>query len=430
MSSSTGRRRRRSLLNWLLFLPPGRRHSFWPGIVVTVVLTVINAGCQHWGAYERLEWADLDRLQSVNSAANSKIVLVTIGDDDYANPALFGSQRPLKADVLIRLVGAACQLNRAAVGVNIFTDTWTDEHRGALSSQIPPDCDVVWAREAVPIEGERDKGLFRLANAAGGEAAFDSLCSGLTPFRPGRDGVVRDYLLQVLVKDDRTLNSVSARYATMVSAMATKGTRCGFSGRLPIADADRAARIRFSPRANFRRIPAGVLLSAGGESSESVLRSLRALDRDGQAFMLIGATFRDSSDVYMTPIGSLPGVEVLAHALATAKSNQPIRASSWHVSWMVTLVAGILLVLVVWASRLRLLFGAALSLTLAVAATLGICSYLFSYYGYFLSVFVSTAGAAIGAIVNMTSQSQSLSMRKGFETFRAEFLERIAKRTA
>jgi len=423
MVTTSGRRRRRSLLHWLVFLAPGRRRSFWPGIVVTVVVTVINSGCQYWSGYDRLEWAGLDQLmQSVNALEHSRIVLVTIGDDDFANPSLFAAQRPLKPDVVIRLVAAACQLKPAAVGVNIFTDTWTDEHREALSSQIPPDCDVAWARNATPIENDREH--FRLGGTAGGAAATESLCSGLTMFPAGSDGVVREYQWQAMVRDDRSANSVAAHYATLVSATGSLGKACGFSGRL-LGDAERIARIRFSPDAGFRRIPAGVLIEAAKAPNDPGMRAMQGLDRESQAVVLIGGAFRDAGDTYLTPIGRIPGVEVLAHALSTAKSNQPIRIASWPISLIVNLVSGILIVLIVWASGLRLVFGTALSVTLAVAATLGLCDFLFNYYGYFPSVFVSMAGAAAGAIVAMTWPALGWpAMKRGFDTFLAEYRER------
>jgi len=82
-------------------------------------------------------------------------------------------------------------------------------------------------------------------------------------------------------------------------------------------------------------------------------------------------------------------------------------------------------VLIVWASGLRLVFGTALSVTLAVAATLGLCDFLFNYYGYFPSVFVSMAGAAAGASVAMTWPSLGWpAMKKGFDTFLAEYRQR------
>jgi CHASE2 domain-containing sensor protein len=303
------------------------------------------------------------------------------------------------------------------VAVDIVSDTWTDEHREELSS-IPANCDVVWLRSATPIENDAEH--FRLGDEPGGTATSISLCSGLIPFHAVPGAFVRDYLLQVPVRDDRSANSVAAHYATLVSAMGTGGTSCGFSGR-PLTRGQRTARIRFSPGANFRRIPAGVLVGATQNPDNSDFRSMRALDRDGQALVLIGGTFRDGGDVYMTPIGSLPGVEVLAHALATAKSNQPIREVIWPLSLLVNLVVGSLIVLAVWASEVRVVFGVVLALTLAVHATLGICYLLFGYFGYFLPVFVSLAGSALGVMVmNWPSKS----VKDDFKAFLEEYRQR------
>ena len=411
---------RRALLRWLLFLPPGHRHALWPGIVIAIVASVLNATCQHLGAYKRFEWADLDKLvQFADTGRSTPIVLVTIGDDDYADEQLFASRRPLNARTVIRLIRAACELAPAVVGVDIFTDTWTEEDRREFSLMPLGNCKVVWARDARPIESE--PATFELGRASGSDA--DTACMGLAVLETSDDGVVREYRKNVLVRDVNSESSVATPYATLVTALASLGEACGIEANAQSETGEGRAKIRFSSNAEFRRLSAGVLLTAAEAPDGRIMQALRTHVVAGQTIVLIGGTFRDGRDVYMTPVGMMPGVEILAHAVATAQSGRPIREVSWQASLLLDLVVGCGLVWIVSKSRLRLLWGIALSTLVAVASTLIVCYALFSYLGYFLSVFVSAAGAVLGAIVDMTWHP----MKNEFNAFRAEY-RRLARR--
>lgn len=374
------------------------------------------------GAYELFEWTDLDKLLRSGSALQTRpTLLVTIGDEDFADPQLFGGMRPLRTETVVRLVAAACAFEPAVVGVDLLTDHWTAADRQALGVAVDSDCTVVWARDGDAAMDANGSRYYRLRTVVDGVGPNERLCMGLPVYQPDRDGVVRNYQTVVSAVPPGAPSKAPEPYATLIHAVTEEGRACDFHaapGATPVPQ-----KIRYSFGRSFARVPARTLLDAAGATDGALWHSLKTNVVGAHPIVLIGATFRDAKDVYMTPIGPLSGIDIVAHGSATIASGRPIHIVGPFHSLLIDAIVGSGIVVIVAASRLRLVWGTLLSLTLSFAGAFAICFFLFDYFGRFLSVFASISGAVLGSVVDMMWGP----MWRNVQAFIAEY-HRLSKR--
>ncbi len=378
-----------------------------PGLVLVVIVAVANAACMERGCYQRFELADLDPLLRASAPAARATSLVLIYDEDYTN--LFGAKSPLDPANVLKLVRAVCDFNPALVGVDLLTTSeWSAQNRLDAMSTLSG-CPIVWVRDALlNVAGDVDaasaSARFILGGVLGNEGPPEvtnkdspGVCAALPVFETDADGLVRVYRTHALASIRG--NSHSQPYTTFVWAMASpnpSAPRCGFEGGVGSSSIDRRKKIRFFDRSSLRRLPATQVLNAAEHRGRLFNIMQQQVLKPGSR-VVVGGAFRHARDRYATPIGSLDGAELLAHAIET--EGHQIREVEWPYSLLADIGLGSALLWGLNRLRLRMLWETILSSVLAGLAALFVCWALFSYYGYFLGVFGSFAGIILGAAV-------------------------------
>ena len=423
---------RLELLRWVFFAepaPPRAWTHILPALATVLAASSINATCQSAGWYERLEWVDLDRLQTSamrrGPAANVTLVLIT--DREYEDPALFRNTSPLDPDAIVRIVRAVCGFGPAIVGVDLLTSDWPPDGDRLASLGAP--CHVIWSQDVLePESAERsndDPPLMVLlpGKVLGREGAPAGGCAALPVLARDSDGVVRYYRARHPVRRE---NAGIEYEPTLAWALAggANGHRCVGGAN---AEADTTPRkIRFTHNATITRVHARHVLEAVDEGAASLRQSLTSL-LAGRT-VIIGGAYRHGRDVHATSVGPLQGAEVTANAVLT--ETDPIVSVDPWLSLAVDIAVGVVLLLVIVRLRLRWLWALIASSLGAAAAAFVISWTLFNYTGYFLAVFGSLAGVVVGVLVDLWWEAawrRWKEWRAEFEVRRAEISARVRR---
>ena len=374
----------RQLWQWTFRLE--RRNPLKPGLVLVALVAVVNAACMGRGCYERFEVADLDPLLRTAAPSAKRTSLVLINDEDYAT--LFGGKSPLEPMIVIKLIRAVCDFEPQLIGVDLLTSEWTDDDRKD-AMPILSGCPIVWVRDAL-LDGPDELAIssqparFILEGVIGpqgppevSDTHSQPVCAALPVLETDADGIVRAYRTHALAR--LRGNSDSRPYASFVWAMASPDSsapRCGFEGGIDSPSVGTPKKIRFFDNSSLRRVPATQVVNAAQERGPLFANlQKQVLKKDSR--VIIGGAFRHARDRYATPVGSLQGAELLAHAIET--EGQEIRDVKWQYSLLADIGLGSVLLWGLNRMRLRLLWETMLSSLLAGFATLFVCWALFKY---------------------------------------------------
>lgn len=350
---------------------------------ILVVVSVAVAFAEHAGWLQSFENPALDAfVASVAPRDSGHAFLVVIDDEAYNT--VFQGQSPLDPDALRTLLKAVLAAQPAAVAVDIDTSTsrfsaWRDDE--ALRS-------VVWARDAVPA----DKGVVRMENVLGGPDAA-GLRWGLALLPTDPDGLIRRYQRSFAVAGPTA--GPSGQHITAPSlGVAAADTYCSSAskpacGGSRVAANDDSHDIRLltfgGTRTRFKRLSATAVLASASQPWWTQSSPLKG------RLVLVGGTYRAARDEYITPLGPLAGVELVAQA-AEAEIGGGVRPVSHTIMLLVELLAGVLFVYLNW----RFPPGNTLSLVVNSAATLvvvAVASYItfsaFSYWATFIPIGLS-----------------------------------------
>ncbi len=364
-----------------------------PGFVVIALVVAINAYLSLHGMYEQFEWTDGDKL--LQNARNVKPVLpvsiVSIDEEAYRD--LFHSQSPLAAAPLVDIVQSICAFHPRRVGVDIFTGEWQpDEQIKAMKRirTLSAGCNIVWIRDATYVSrGIEGTPFFRLGAVLGTGEPARGVCSALPVFVPDRDGVVRHIQKDPLTE---TAHGVSP-YETFNKALATG--ECGFV--VNQSDNREPVKIRFTGNNQLRIVNAKLVLEEAKESRSEFGRALGLTD----SVVILGGFYRAARDQYATPIGELTGTQIIANAV----SGTPISGVWWPILSFLELVTDLVLYWLLWWTRLRSFWSTIVSILVGVLLAFYISWRAFSYGGFFIGVFGSLAGIALGTVADLIFDS-------------------------
>lgn len=394
-------------LCWVFFIRRDRNeqvHELLRGIVILVVVAFTNNLIESSGLYEPLEWLDIDRLQnSATLTEAKKIFLVIIEDEDYERQ--FKGTSPLDKDNLTNLIAHICNSDPGVIGVDIATDHWwKDERYGdmyyekVVKPKLKEGCRVVWAAEVrnqKEVEGD-PLPLDLLGKVVGKSEPPPGVCTAVPVFPRDRDWVVRHYQPWVWIMPSSGHSPTPRRFWTFVSALAEyeKGSVCGGVPDYVTDDAPGDKKIRFSSDYLLSHIPAGLFLDAVSINPTAFRHILK------DKIVILGVNHKHARDLHVTPLGLLPGPNVIGDAVFTARSA-PIKIVPHWVSFVVHIFVGtVLLILLIW-SGLRWLWATIASVLLTGLAAFVLVWELFNYGGYFFSVFGGLIGVVIAEMVNV-----------------------------
>ncbi|MET0626218.1 MAG: CHASE2 domain-containing protein [Pyrinomonadaceae bacterium] len=344
---------------------PGQRS--WRDIGIQVLKTsaamavVLGASAlaARLGILPNVESVALDAQMRFNRPREgSQVALVTIDDDDYRT--LFNARSPLDREQLRNILAAIARERPSVIGVDL--DTSDPAYAGF---EVPADWPtVVWGR----VGRAQAEGKLRLSGVLGGREP--PACSGVVAMRLDDDGVARHYRREFLEKDlcdpatcraGAGRDDAAARAEKLCevtscplpafpwavlqahSAVSKEFTREDFR---KLKDATRDGgelAVRFAGPAEQTQTPAGDCADAHAPA-ESQSRTLKAGQRiqltageilhnaeaasaqprpdefrplEGKIVLLGGTYSSYFRDEHRTPLGVMPGVELLAQVVET-----------------------------------------------------------------------------------------------------------------
>ena len=389
------------LLRWVFFSDDRSNfvRLFRIGLLPVVLTAVINAGCQHFGYYERAEWADLDRLQRTAApVAANRVVLVLVSDRDYAE--IFNQISPLDPQKVAQIVQAICRFGPRVVGVDLLTADWTLEDRERTKSF--GSCPVRWIADVADVGRDADgpTGLTPvvLGKVLGESTATSAACWGLSALQPDADGVVRRYTThQPAVIADSSNPRPVRNIALALAKGPWSASECPSDS--PPEGWERRKKIPFSHGDAFRRTHAKLVLDSMDRQQQSLFETLKQGIFTDAPTVILGGAYRQARDRHRTPIGMLHGSEILANVVYTERVGREIVDVSPWISLLVDLTIGALLLAGVTWLRLRWPWALVLSASVAIGAAFLISWGLYGYYGYFLGVFGAMCGVVLGVAV-------------------------------
>jgi CHASE2 domain-containing sensor protein len=293
------------------------------------------------GFLNGFEMFSLDRLLRIHDRqVSKKIVIVEITDEDYNNRDLFAGKSPLDSHLLVKLTSILRNYGPAVIGMDFDTessDAWkinTPEFAAILpasgnspiaASQTP----VVWAEIPCNIVEP-----LILAQVLGGQLR-DLHYLGIPRFPVDSDGMVRRY--QGKFKVTETFKECPAKFVhteeEVPSPKATSNTARSFA-RAVIDHACEDKRFDcsnlhsvdepgesvifnfYGDRYRFPIIQAHEFIGPDAEGASKDLQlqlNREKLLRD--KIVIVGGSFNAARDVYLTPLGQMAGVELIALAV-------------------------------------------------------------------------------------------------------------------
>lgn len=391
------------------------RHAFWRHLLEALPVLLLVSGITtilgERGLLRGFENTALDVwLQLKEPRPVNDVVLVTIDDIDYAT--LFGRRSPLQPERVKELVAAVVAGAPRAVGVDL------DSSDEAYAAMEPPPR-VVWAREGTPLaeaeagaaaahgggghgEGghEGPRTVFRAEAVLGrhGEAARE-VPSGLALMPQDGDGIIRRYRHALPVLEGEGEHARREPMPTLGWAVLREADKA--EGRAPRDASQDALVLNFAgdryafATISARDVIAGAKLPAWGSAGP-------LKDR----IVLVGGTFHAARDEYVTPVGAMPGVQLVAQAIESELSGGGIRSLSHGRMLLLELLSGVLLV---WINfRFRLGTALLLSLGAMPLLTLGGSLLAFSSLAYWFNFTPSLLGVWIHELIDHAREYRAM----------------------
>lgn len=384
-------------LRWIRFLPRNPALPFWkyylrhlPALLVFFVLTQILESA---GYFRGTETYSLDLWLRFNDTPRTgNIVLVLIDDQDYAGR--FSGRSPLDAGELKSILDDIQRAGPRLVAVDIDTS-----HSQFASTTWPS---AVWARtgsapssppgdELETTPGDAANVVIRRGDLLGKypEEVVDARQhlistrpkSGLASFLADPDGVVRFFhprlqtvpvgesgagpwwaetLPSAIVSEFRRLEGTPAGQE---SAPPESGTS---AGRLFAGPENEGVLMNFAfDRGRFRRMTARSLTASAREEFWEDNSPLR------DAIVLVGGTYASARDLYMTPVGPMYGIELIACAVETGLAGNGVRPIGQRWAQLLDLAVGSLMIFISWRfpGRHSFMIGLASVFLLAIGAS-------------------------------------------------------------
>lgn len=370
-------------------MPPHGHSSFWryllrPGHIALILsISFGTMLVEHWGWLHGFESAALDSLLIFKRPKRAEqVVIVDIGDDDYRE--LFQGRSPLDPAALGEIIAGIALCDPQVIGVDIDTSGPAFRALRALRPSMP----LVWAQPAWVGErgaNEHARGLLGqmlnpfaheservvVGSVLGGRAK--GLRSGVAVMPMDRDGVVRRYLREV-EEEGGGGRRPSLPWAIVVAA----------GGGRPEPEPEAVLNFAGS-RFTLNRLPASIFHEMADERAQAgaaweapeAARALRG------KVVLLGGSYREARDGYVTPLGPMNGVDLIATAIESELRGRGIREASHALKIAFDILAACLLIYVShrFPLRMALLLGFAGIPLLAMAG-----SYLlFSSLAYWIS---------------------------------------------
>jgi CHASE2 domain-containing sensor protein len=301
--------------------------------VPAIILAIAGAYVlSRLGTLHGLEHVALN-AEMAASHRSSNICLVEITDSDYED--IFGGRSPLQPDKLHDLINAVAMGKPAMIGVDI--DTSHPQFKALIpEANWPP---VVWERD---IANNRDttKAEIEPLDVLGGQNPLINKSSGVPALLDDpEDKVTRLYTRCVRTRaglEPTLVSAVVSAYRSQAALEPCRGTGPTDVGLEPLFIKYSLGEAAVCHKDAAQMLGIMKTYQDGGQSQLLAEFSNKAV--------LIGGTYGDS-DRHFTPIGTLPGVEVLANAIQTELDGEGIQAHSRWLLFVIEFAASTFIVL-------------------------------------------------------------------------------------
>jgi len=337
-------RRKRLLQIWAL------------GLMVAILVTAASA--LGWRPLESWRAGALDLLQTVLVVPPPHDVVI-VAIDDRAFEGL-GGRQPLPRGYLARVLRGVARSGAAVIGVDVtFATPTAPEDDAALARAITDFADNGLSRVVLlgplasggPLSAAALGSKVVLASSAVPEDPDDRVIRHVEPVVIGPDGAQATLGLAVVarmagVDGAGLLEALGTGRPLDLPRLRSDGTLVASSGPEIAARPGVAWPINYVGRGGiFTTIPSDALAALGDEDAGEAAAADNPLRG---RIVLIGGTFAESRDFYLTPHKMMAGVEIHAnvvHMLTTRRLIQPsTRLVGLAINALVVLVAGIVLV--------------------------------------------------------------------------------------
>jgi CHASE2 domain-containing sensor protein len=322
-----------------------------------VFLIVVVHFMEASGVLKGFETAGLDTFLRLHSRKMSeRVVVVEITDQDYENLGLFQGKSPLKSELLAELVSNIQKYDPAAIAMDFDTRSkdWCELNPALLAEMLPEKSNaqttpprhppVIWAEVPANIEEP-----LRLTPVLGGKL-HDRSYVGIPRFPVDSDGLVRRYEQEFSVAD--SLGDCSSQPAPStdipegeqhLSASTTRDILASFAKAIldhacdhPGVGCSSLHQERHEPvifnfygdRYRFPIIQSHEFLGPAAKLENDDLKAQRTALFHNK-IVLIGGNFSAARDIYMTPLGPMAGVELIALAIESDFSGGIRETQKW-----------------------------------------------------------------------------------------------------
>jgi CHASE2 domain-containing sensor protein len=366
-------------------------HRYWlRALVFAVVIVGLLSVPEGLGWLHAPSATFLDSfIRWVQPGVSNDILVLEINQYDYKN--YFRSGSPLKPCLVFELIESVRGAKPAVIGVDLDTSdgSWQEFSELQLNKKCPeltdreeltkdmqdmlgrsPGTPVVWAElpastgEELGNKIEQDQTV-ELRPALGGKLSnWQSAGVALIPIDP--DSVVRHYRNHYLTVP---IGSVASEFFARVIAdqFAQSGNSRAQKNLAANALSDRNWVLNYGggPDA-FVTLHMSDFLDGDPLKGPFTRRKLSTPLLSGKV-VLIGGSYAEARDVYRTPLGDMAGVVLMAHALDSLCSRKPVGDLNPIISFILHVVAGLLISLIFFPPlrrRLHLSIGLATILAL------------------------------------------------------------------
>ncbi len=347
-------RHRRSFRSQILHAAP----------VIVLITAVTAVADRQWHLLDSFHFFALDTFVATAAPESGDVVIVNISDDDYRQT--FKSRSPLNPRPLQELIDSVLKQSPAVVGIDISTADADDAPLlGRYERTTTP---IVWVRDAFALDASAARTqTWQLDSVLGAQNPPAGIRTGLSLFPRDADRFVRGYYRHVPLK------TTDGDIAPASFAWAIVQTFC--------------SRVAAAPPGLF-----------------------------ANAIVLVGGTFAAARDFYATPFGPMAGVELTALAVESELKGGGITAANEILMIVMDLVAGVVLVWLLW----RWTPGSKSHALLASAAILA-CAFAGSYvafrgFGYWASFVPVGAGVWLHQLYDRAHDAREI--RKELEECR------------
>ena len=362
---------------------------FSTGAVVVLFVALLSWSLHNGPILRDLQTTSLDMLFLSHKKIQgyNDIAVVSITDQDYAD--LFHRQSPLNVPILSDLIVACARSGARVIGVDMITSDWTAEQRQSArdrSIAAAPKVRIVWADDGWPD----DQGKLHINQLSGLDEQGHVDCQAVPAAIPDDHGIVRGYLPGVQVADGNTPQVLPAMATILYDIYQNGLPGCAPEGVLPAANTSDEQIVNYSGGgAAFPYLSAATVLQASNGEAWINANPLRG------HIALIGGSFREGRDRYVTPAGYMDGVDILAQTVLS--NSRPVKATSRLWFTLSDLFVGMLLLTSTW--FLHRAWVLILSFLLIPIIAMAASYVVFTGFGYFASFVPVIAGVFLHHLV-------------------------------